>query len=86
MNKYLAVTVTIIPEKKYPFNILKTSAVNGNNISVKLKKKNNQKFTKYILTVKNTAKVKGKFFDSVIIKTDNKIHPDIRIPVLGNIL
>jgi len=85
-NKNLAVTVTIIPEKKYPFKILDTSAVNGDNISVKLEKNNNQKFTEYILTVKNTAKVKGKFFDSVIIKTDNKIHPDIRIPVLGNIL
>jgi len=85
-NKDLAVTVTIIPEKKYPFKILDTSAVNGDNISVKLEKKNDQKITEYVLTVKNTAKVKGKYFDSVIIKTDNKIHPDIRITVLGNIL
>jgi len=85
-NIDLAITVTIIPEKKYPFNVLGTSAVNGDNISIKLDKKNDQKFTEYVLTVKNTAKVKGKYFDSVIIKTDNKIHPDIRIPVLGNIL
>jgi len=60
--------------------------VNGANISIKLKEKKNNKFTEYILTVKNKAKVKGKFFDSIIITTDNTIHPVIRIPVLGNIL
>ncbi|RPH51355.1 MAG: hypothetical protein EHM85_07005 [Desulfobacteraceae bacterium] len=85
-NKDFAVTVSIIPEIKYPFSILGTSALNGDNISLKLEKKNDQKLPEYILTVKNTAKVKGKYFDSVIIKTDNRIHPDIRIPVLGNIL
>lgn len=78
-------TITIIPEEKYPFKVLGTSAVYGENISIKLEKKENSRVAEYLLTVKNTAKVKGKYFDSVIINTDNRIHPDIRIPVIGNI-
>lgn len=85
-DKNLSATVEIIPEEKYPFKILETSALNGNNIRVKLEKSPESKSTQYFLTVKSTAKVKGKYFDSIIVKTDNKIHPEIRIPVLGNIL
>ncbi|MBU1181256.1 MAG: hypothetical protein KKF00_03655 [Proteobacteria bacterium] len=86
VDKNLSVTLEIIPEEKYPFKILETSALNGNNIRVKLEKNPESKSTQYFLTVKSTAKVKGKYFDSIIVKTDNKIHPEIRIPVLGNIL
>lgn len=85
-DKNISATLEIIPEEKYPFKILDTSALNGNNIRVKLEKSPESKSTQYFLTVKSTAKVKGKYYDLIIIKTDNKIHPEIRIPVLGNIL
>jgi len=85
-DQNLSATVEIIPEEKYPFKILEASTLNGNNIRVKLEKSPESKSTQYFLTVKSTAKVKGKYFDSIIVKTDNKIHPEIRIPVLGNIL
>jgi len=85
-DKKLSVTLEIVPEEKYPFKILKTSALNGNNIRVKLEKNSGSKSNQYFLTVKSTAKVKGKYFDLIIVKTDNKILPEIRIPVLGNIL
>jgi len=86
VDKNISATLEIIPEEKYPFKILETSALNGNNIRVKLEKSPESKPTQYFLTVKNTAKVKGKYYDLIIIKTDNKIHPEIRIPILGNIL
>ena len=86
VDKNLSVTLEIIPEEKYPFKILETSALNGNNIRVQLEKNPGSKSTQYFLTVKSTAKIKGKYFDLIIVKTDNKIHPEIRIPVLGNIL
>ncbi len=86
VDKNLSATLEIIPEEKYPFKILGTSSLNGNNIRVKLKKNSGSKSTQYFLTVQSTAKVKGKYFDLIIVKTDNQIHPEIRIPVLGNIL
>jgi len=85
-DKNLSVTLEIIPEEKYPFKIIETSSLNGNNIRVKLEKNSGSKSTQYFLTVKSTAKIKGKYFDLIIVKTDNKIHPEIKIPVLGNIL
>lgn len=75
----------ITPEKKYPFNILESSTINANNISVKIEKAGDKNPAEYILTVRNISKVKGKYFDSVMIRTDNNVHPYIKIPVLGNI-
>jgi hypothetical protein len=86
LNKKLSVTLEIIPEEKYPFTVLETSALNGGNITFKLEKNPAAKSSQYFLTVKSTAKAKGKYFDLIIVKTDNKIHPEIRIPVLVNIL
>lgn len=86
LNKKLSVTLEIIPEEKYPFTVLETSALNGENITFKLEKNPGPKSSQYLLTVKSKAKAKGKYFDLIIVKTDNKIHPEIRIPVLVNIL
>jgi len=86
VGKNITLTLEIIPEEKYPFNVIETSALNGKNINFKLEKNPASKSTRYFLTVKSTAKVKGKYFDQIIIRTDNRIHPEIRIPVLGNIL
>lgn len=86
VGKNLSLTLEIIPEEKYPFNVIEASALNGKNISFKLEENSTSKSTRYFLIVKSTAKVKGKYFDQIIIKTDNRIHPEIRIPVLGNIL
>lgn len=86
LNKKLSVTLEIIPEEKYPFTVLETSALNGQNITFKLEKNPGPKSSQYLLTVNSKAKAKGKYFDLIIVKTDNKIHPEIRIPVLVNIL
>lgn len=82
----ISVKLEIIPEAKYPFRILETSALNGNNIRVNLENTPKSESMRYFLTVKNATKVKGKYYDVVIVRTDSKIHPEIRIPVLGNIL
>jgi len=86
VGKKISLTLEIIPEEKYPFNVIETSALNGKNINFKLEKNPASKSTRYFLTVKSTAKVKGKYFDQIVIRTDHRIHPEIRIPVLGNIL
>jgi hypothetical protein len=40
---------------------------------------------KYILTIENIKKEKGKYHDVIHLKTNNKIHPEIKIRVYGNI-
>ena len=42
--------------------------------------------TEYVLTVANLKKEKGRYFETIRLKTDSKIRPDIRIRVYGNIL
>jgi hypothetical protein len=86
VNKNLSVTLEIIPEEKYPFKILEIAALNGDKINIKFEKNTGAKSTQYLLNVKSTAKAKGKYFDLIIVRTDNMIHPEIRIPVLVNIL
>jgi hypothetical protein len=85
-DKNLSVKLEIIPEEKYPFRILETSALNGNNIRVKLENVQESESKRFVLTVRNATKIKGRYYDVIIVRTDSKIHPEIRIPVLGNII
>lgn len=71
----------IIPDPKYPFNIVESSAKDGKHICFKVEKKED----KYLVTVENLLKTKGRYFDSIILKTDNPLKPEISIRVYGNI-
>lgn len=79
-------TVKIIPEKEYPFKIAEVKAINGENIRFELEKINNSEKTEYVLTVENLKKDKGRYFDTIKLKTDSKIRPEIKIHVYGYIL
>ena len=79
-------TAKIIPEKKYPFKIKSVSVVNKRNIGVKLEKIQDAKTTSYLITVENRRKTKGRYFDTIKLKTDSKIRPEIKIYVIGNII
>jgi len=74
-------SVTIIPEGKYPFNIIDTSVNNGKNCRFNLEKKADR----YVLTVENLLETKGKYFERIILKTDNPVKSEISIRVYGNI-
>jgi hypothetical protein len=78
-------TAKIIPEKKYPFKIESVSVVNKKNISVKLEEAKDSKMTEYFLTVENLKKTTGRYFDTIKIKTDSNIRPEIKIHVVANI-
>lgn len=84
-GKELSVSLIVAPEEKYPFKIKEVKSQNGNNVSVKLEKDSGSKSNEYALTVKNIATVKGKYYDWIIIRTDNSINNEIKIPVIGNI-
>jgi len=79
-------SVIIIPEKKYPFKIIEAKAKKGDNINVTLGEVKHPDVTRYILTVENLKKGKGRYSDIIALKTDSTIRPEIRISVYGNII
>ena len=85
-GKQIKESVTIIQEEKYPFKIVNIEAKQGVNIDYKLKEIIEPKGIKYILTVENTKKEKGKYYDTIHLITSNTLHPVIKIRVRGNIL
>lgn len=85
IGKQIKMSATIVPEEKYPFKIVSVRAKSGKNINYNLEEINGQKVVKYILTIENIQKEKGKYHDVIYLKTNNKIHPEIRIKVYGNI-
>ena len=78
-------TVKIIPEKKYPFSILSVKAKNGAHILYSLHKIKGKK-KGYLLYVRNILKKAGFYRDSIILKTDSKIQPEIPIMVYARII
>ena len=78
--------VKIIPKDKYPFAIKKAKAANKRNITFTLEKTKSSEKIEYVLTVENLKKTKGRYVDTIKLKTDSKIRPVIKIYVIGNIL
>ena len=85
-DKILKAKVKIIPQKKYPFKIIGTEVLNKKHIKYKLEKIENDNLYEYELTVENLKKTKGRYFDMILLKTDSKIRPKIKIPVTGFII
>ena len=79
-------TVKIIPNDKYPFTIKKTRATHTKNIAFTLDETKSPEKKEYVLTVENLNKTKGRYVDTIKLKTDSKIRPEIKVYVIGNIL
>jgi hypothetical protein len=79
-------TVKIIPEEKYPFKMVGDRTVRKKYIRYELEEANRPEKTEYVLTVANLKKQKGRYFETIRLKTDSKIRPEISIRVYGNIL
>ena len=76
-------TVTIVPEKKYPFKILETKARNGQFIKYELETQEGPAGTQYKLLIESTRQQAGRFMDSILLKTDSSIRPELRVNVFG---
>ncbi|GBC62826.1 hypothetical protein DENIS_3810 [Desulfonema ishimotonii] len=81
----LSSTVSIIPEAQYPFKILEATTQKKNNVQLDLKEVRKDDRTEYRLTVVNLKEMKGRYNDMIILKTDSKIKPELRISVYGNL-
>ena len=77
--------VTIIPETKEPFKILKVSAMKGSAITHELKEIEVGGKPAYELTIANAKKEPGRYYDQVTILTDRSDHTPLSIVVSGEI-
>jgi len=78
-------SVSLIPEKKYPFKIQKVSAKDGSNIKFQLKEVELSANGTYELTVENLKQDTGRYFDTIILETDSAIRPQLKVRVYGNL-
>jgi len=78
-------TVTIIPEKKYPFKIINSRAENGKNIKYQLEETTVSDTTAYRLNIENLKTDAGRYYDAIILETDSKIRPQLSVRVYGHL-
>jgi hypothetical protein len=79
-------TVKIIPREKYPFKMVGDRIVRKKYIRYELEEAKRSEKTEYVLTIANLKKAKGRYVETIRLKTDSKMQPEIRIRVYGNIL
>lgn len=78
-------SLRIIPRRKYPFTIIETNPASGEFIRAKLQKVAGPQGTEYLLTVRNIKPSVGQYYDTVIIRTDSPIKPQITVGVIGTV-
>ena len=76
-------SVTIIPEKKYPFKILNLRAKDGKYIKYQLEETKESDTTAYRLNIENVKTDAGRYYDAIILETDSKIRPQLNVRVYG---
>jgi hypothetical protein len=78
-------TVTIAPSDNHSFSITEVKAQSGTYIKWDLKETEESGKKVYTLTVENLKKEKGRYYDTLFLKTDAALLPEIRISISGNI-
>ncbi len=78
--------MTIIPEEKYPFKVLKVRARNGRDIRFQLEEENKEEGLRYALIVENQRAQKGRYFDVITLETDSQIRPTLDVRVYGDLM
>jgi len=73
-------TVTIQPAADYPFKIVEATVKKGEHIKVAVQEADGPPFR---LLVENLKSDKGRYFDTIYLKTDNPLRPVIEIGVFG---
>jgi hypothetical protein len=73
-------TVSIVPEPKYPFKILDTQSLEG-KLKVEMSEVREGGKTAYALAVENLKAEAGAYNDTVRLKTDNPVQPEIDVRV-----
>ena len=81
----LKTVVRLVPGKVFPFVLNEIKAKRGENIRYQVAEIKEGKGVRYELTVENTRRAAGVYFDTLYLKTDSERKPEIQITVFGNI-
>lgn len=79
----ISADVRIVPKADYPFRVVKTTAKIGENIRFHLDADDEK--GPFTLHVENLQKTAGRYMDLIVLKTDSKVHPEIKVHVIGRI-
>lgn len=80
VNEEIKASVSIVKLDKYPFKIVETVVGERSGyISMALTEKEKG----YDLTVSNSCKKKGRYFETITLKTGSPLKPEIKIKVMG---
>lgn len=85
LGETISRTVTIIPETEPPFKILQVNAMKGTDFTHALKETEIKGKKAYELTVVNKKATEGRFYDKLIILTDQTDHQPITLIVSGEL-
>lgn len=85
VGQSLTTTVTILPEKKYPFKIKEVTAKTGLFVRWELQEIKDPAHSGYQLKIENLKQETGRYFDTLYLKTDSNIRPEISLRVFGHI-
>jgi len=85
LGEDLSASVTLSPIKDRRFRIVESQATNGKNIRYVLEPISADGQGGYRLTVHNTQQSKGRYFDTIVLKTDHPTVREMRLRVTGNI-
>lgn len=73
-------SISVVPEDKYPFKILGALARDG-KLTVNVSEAKESGRTAYTLWVENLKSEAGSFNDTVVLKTDSPLQPELDVRV-----
>jgi hypothetical protein len=85
VDTQLTTIVRILPEPQFPFKVLSIAPQKGDHIRCDLQQVTESGRPVYLVTVENLKADKGRYHDVVLVKTDSRIRPEIKISVFGNL-
>ncbi len=85
LGETISQTVTIIPQTDVPFKILQIHAMKGADFTQSIKETEIKGKKAYELTVVNKRTTEGRYYDKLILLTDQSDHQPIILIVSGEI-
>lgn len=83
-GKPLAAEVEILPNKDYPFSILRVNPQRGDVVRAELIKQCTPgENSRCIIRVENLSTTSGRYADTITVQTDNAVRPSFPILVVG---
>lgn len=81
----MTAVVRIVPEPQYPFAVLSIAPQKGESIRCSFQQVTESGLPVYLVHVENLKTDKGRYYDVVLVKTDSRIRPVIKISIYGNL-